>query len=64
MSARHAPHTKAISTVWCYRNFNDGIVKSGIGRKWLANRRIGWQVNNAIMLIGYLHFAFGTQHPI
>ena len=48
---RHAAHTKAISAVWCYRNFNHGIVKPGIGRKLRANRRIGWQVNDTIMLV-------------
>ncbi len=54
----------AIRTVRREVDLDDRIIKPGIGRERRADRRIFRQIDDAIVIVGYVEFLFGTHHAV
>ena len=60
----HAAHTKTVGPVRGNRDFDDRIIQTGKPGKTRAHRGIVRQVDDAVMLIGNHHLAFGAEHAV
>jgi hypothetical protein len=57
-------HAQAIGTVGRDRHLDDGIVEADHAREGHANRRVGGQLDDALVLVAQAHLAHGDEHAV